>query len=138
MESNLVRNHTRDKQNWATARIGQHEVLLPTNHNRCNFRIKTKTFKTSISDRDFVLSKKIPPFWKFPVFFSGWVVVAMVIVINAVIGGFSWVDLLWLAVSTVQLRVFDYSQLSNYTVTTVQNEWWKIEQLMHQSHLRQS
>ena len=43
-------------------------------------------------------------------------VVAMVIVINSVIGGFSWVDLVWLAASTVQLLVPDYSQLSDYTV----------------------
>ena len=28
----------------------------------------------------------------------------MVIVINSVIGGFSWVDLVWLAASTVQLQ----------------------------------
>ena len=40
----------------------------------------------------------------------------MVIVINAVIGGFSWVDLLWLAASTNQLQVSNYSQPSNYTV----------------------
>ena len=41
-------------------------------------------------------------------------VVVMVIVINSVIGGFSWVDLVWLAASTVQLHVSDYSQLSDY------------------------
>ena len=40
----------------------------------------------------------------------------MVIVINSVIGGFSWVDLVRLAASTVHLLVPDYSQLSNYTV----------------------
>ena len=49
-------------------------------------------------------------------FFKGEVVVAMVIVINSVIGGFSWVDLVWLAASTVRLQVSDYRQLSNYTV----------------------
>ena len=42
--------------------------------------------------------------------------VAMVIVINSVIGGFSWVDLVRLAASTVQLPVSDHSQLSDYTV----------------------
>ena len=41
----------------------------------------------------------------------------MVIVINSVIGGFSWVDLVWLAASTVWLQVSDYSQLSNYNCT---------------------
>ena len=43
-------------------------------------------------------------------------VVAMVIVINSVIGGFSWVDLVRLTASTVQLPVSDHSQLSDYTV----------------------
>ena len=40
----------------------------------------------------------------------------MVIVINSVIGGFSWVDLVWLAASTVRLQVSNYSQLSDYTI----------------------
>ena len=31
-------------------------------------------------------------------------VVAMVTVINSMIGGFSWVDLVWLAASTVRLQ----------------------------------
>ena len=43
------------------------------------------------------------------------VVVAMVFAINSVIG-FYWVDLVWLAASTVRLQVFDYSQPSEYTV----------------------
>ena len=36
-------------------------------------------------------------------------VFAFVIVINSVIGGFSWVDLVWLATSTVKLQVSDYN-----------------------------
>ena len=36
-------------------------------------------------------------------------VYAFVIVINSVIGGFSWVDLVWLATSTVKLQVSDYN-----------------------------
>ena len=40
----------------------------------------------------------------------------MVIVINSVIGGFSWVDLVRLAASTVQLPVSDHCQLFDYTV----------------------
>ena len=40
----------------------------------------------------------------------------MVIVINSMIGGISWVDLAWLATWTVRLQVSDYSQLSDYTV----------------------
>ena len=43
----------------------------------------------------------------------------MVIVINSVIGGFIWVDLVWLAASTVLLQVSDYSQLFDYNCT----EW---------------
>ena len=46
-------------------------------------------------------------------------VVAMVNLINSVIGGFSLVDLVWLAASTFQLQVSDYSQLSDYNCT----EW---------------
>ena len=51
------------------------------------------------------------------------VVIAMVLVVNSVIGGFSWVDLVWLAVLTVRLQVFDYNNwlitLSDYNCT----EW---------------
>ena len=36
-----------------------------------------------------------------------------------VIGGFGWVDPVWLTVSTVRLQVFDYGQLSDYSCT----EW---------------
>ena len=47
------------------------------------------------------------------------VVIAMVLVVNSVIGGFSWVDLVWLAVLTVRIQVFDYNNwlitLSDYT-----------------------
>ena len=43
----------------------------------------------------------------------------MVIVINSVIGGFSWVDLAWLAASNVRLQVSDNSQLSDHNCT----EW---------------
>ena len=48
----------------------------------------------------------------------------MVNLINSVIGGFSLVDLVWLAASTFQLQVSDYSQLSDYNCTewSVKNE----------------
>ena len=48
-------------------------------------------------------------------------VVTIVIVINSVIGGFSWVDLAWLASSNFRLQVSDNNQLqlSNYNCT----EW---------------
>ena len=38
----------------------------------------------------------------------------MVIVINSVIGGFSWMDLVWFAARNDQLQVSNYSQLSDY------------------------
>ena len=41
----------------------------------------------------------------------------MVIVINSVIGGFGGKDWVWLAASTVQLHMLDYSQLSDYNFT---------------------
>ena len=52
------------------------------------------------------------------------VVVAMVIVINSVIGRFSWVDLVWLATSTVREQVSDYSLLpeNNCSEWFVNNE----------------
>ena len=52
-------------------------------------------------------------------------VVGIIIVINSVIGGFSWVDLVWLAASTAWLQVSNHSQLSNYTVLSDYNraEW---------------
>ena len=43
-------------------------------------------------------------------------VVAMVIVINYVIGGLSRVHLIWLADVTVRFQVSNYSQLSDFTV----------------------
>ena len=49
----------------------------------------------------------------------------MAIVINSVIGGFSWVDLVWLAASTVQLLVPDYSQPTlrlHCPITAVQSD----------------
>ena len=78
-------------------RIGHHKVLLPMNHNHYNFGKKPNTSRTNISAREDVLRKKNSSIWEIPqfffLFFSGWVVVAIVIVINYVIGGFSWVDL---------------------------------------------
>ena len=43
----------------------------------------------------------------------------MDILINSVIGGFSWLDLAWLATSNFRLQVSDNSQLSDYNCT----EW---------------
>ena len=47
---------------------------------------------------------------------NSFMVASMFNVINSVIGWCSWVDLAWLAASTVQLQVSDYSQLSDCTV----------------------
>ena len=43
----------------------------------------------------------------------------MDILINSVIGGFSWVDLAWSAISNFRLQVSDNNQLSDYNYT----EW---------------
>ena len=51
----------------------------------------------------------------------------MVIVITCVIGGFSWVHLIWLANVTVRLLVSDYSQLSDYTVQLQPTTQWLIK-----------
>ena len=51
----------------------------------------------------------------------------MVIVITCVIGGFSWVHLIWLANVTVRLLVCDYSQLSDYTVQLQPTTQWLIK-----------
>ena len=40
----------------------------------------------------------------------------MSLVKNSFIGGFSWVDLVWLAASNVQVQMSDCSQLLDYTV----------------------
>ena len=72
--------------------IRRQEVLLPINHNRCNLR-KQQMHLGQMSLVETVLSKKIPPFWKFLDIFLVGVVVDMVIAINSVIGGFSSVDL---------------------------------------------
>ena len=51
----------------------------------------------------------------------------MVIVINSVIGGFDWKDLVWLAASTVRLQVSDYGQLSDYTVRLLHSTEWLVK-----------
>ena len=81
-----------------TDRIGRHEVLLPINLNR--YKIQKKT------DKQLLLLGQT-----FSVFS-----IAMVILINSVIVGFSWVDLVWLAASSVLLQVSNYSQLSVHSV----------------------
>ena len=49
-------------------------------------------------------------------FFLGQVVVAMVIVINSVIGGFSWMDLVWLGVLLQPIVRFNTVRLQLYSV----------------------
>ena len=53
------------------------------------------------------------------------------------IGGFSSVDLVWLATSTVRLQVsFTANVRLRFPITALQNDKWKVEQLMHQSFLK--
>ena len=74
-----------------TDRIGRQEVLVPINHNHFNFQkeIYLKQIFT-VDTMSWVTNSSI---LEIPQFFFKQVVVAMVIVINSVIGGFSWVDL---------------------------------------------
>ena len=95
MESNSVCNHASDKQNQTTAkqesdlsitsmitdRIGRHEVLLPINHNRYNFRKKQihlgqkSPVEKKVKEQNSSISEILH-------FFSAWVVVAMVILLH--------------------------------------------------------
>ena len=125
MEPISVCNHTSDLQNQTTAkresdlsitsvitdRIGRHEVLLPINHNHYNFWKKKKHWGETSPVETMSKAKNL----EISQFTCQ--VVAMVIVIDSVIGGFSWVNLVWLAASTVRLQVSDYSQLSDYNCT---------------------
>ena len=99
-----------------TYQIGWHEVLLPVNHNYYNVRKRniylSKGFQYQLS---IINSKKNLPFRKF-VSFKRQVVVAMVNVINYVIGGFSSVNVVELTALTLWLQLSDYSQLSYYTM----------------------
>ena len=65
-------------------------------------------------------------------------VVATVIIINSVFGGFGGVDLMWLAALTVRLQVSNYSRLSHCTVRLqlYRIVSAKIKQLKEQKHLR--
>ena len=72
-------------------KIGRHEVLLPINHNRYNFRKKRKKklHLGQISPVETVSQAKNSSTLEIPLFLQDFaVVVAVVIVINSIIGGF--------------------------------------------------
>ena len=147
MESSLICNHTIIRlisklaqprsgspicqTSMITNRIGRQKVLLPSNHNRYNFR-KQHIHLGQISPVETMSKiKKVSPFWKFLCFlFLGWVVVAMVIVIISAIGKF------WLGGLGSMIGYFNCPITVNCPITTLQNDKWIIKQLMHQSHLR--
>ena len=56
-------------------------------------------------------------------------VITIVIVIHSVIGGFSRVDLVWLAALTVLFQVSDYNQLSDYSQLSDYNQLSDYSQL---------
>ena len=117
--SAIIRVINKIRQTWSRSLISQSQVWLQTeldDTKSCYQLIititisenKTNSFRTDIqtSPLETVSKVKISPFWKFPFFFflfqgSG---CDLVIVANSVIGRFSWVDLVWLAASTVQLQ----------------------------------
>ena len=70
-------------------KIGRHEVLLQINHNRYNFRTKKEHLHLGqISPVETMSQAKNFLYFGISPFVSGSVVVAVVIVINSIIGGF--------------------------------------------------
>ena len=94
-----------------THRIGRHKVLLPINHNHDYFRkqqiqLGQMSPVWTMSKEENLLNFGNPlVFLFFLLFFLRQVIVAMVIVINTMIGGFGRKDLVRLAASTVRLQV---------------------------------
>ena len=101
-------------ESMTTNQIGWYVVLLPVNHNNVWKRniYLSKGFQYQLS---IINSKRNLLFWKF-VSFKRQVVVAMVNVINSVIGGFSSLNVVELAALTLWLQLSNYSQLSYYTM----------------------
>ena len=115
--SAIIRVINKIRQTWSRSLISQSQVWLQTelDDTRSCYQLiititisenKTNSFRTDIqtSSLETVSKVKISPFWKFPVFFFQGSGCDLVIVANSVIGRFSWVGLVWLAASTVQLQ----------------------------------
>ena len=75
-----------------TDRIGLKEILLPINPDHFNFR-KKQIHLEQISSVETMTSVKNFSILEIALIFFRYDVVAMVTVINSMIGGFSWVDL---------------------------------------------
>ena len=114
--SAIIRVINKIRQTWSRSLISQSQVWLQTeldDTKSCYQLIititisenKTNSFRTDIktSPLETVCKVKISPFWNSLFFFQG-SGCDLVIVANSVIGRFSWVDLVWLAASTVQLQ----------------------------------
>ena len=93
-------------------------IPVPINYNHYNFRKKNNKYITFIREVKNSYILEIPQFCE-------QVVVTVAIVISSMIGGFSLVDLVWLAALTVWLQVSTYGQLCDRlqcTITTLQNK----------------
>ena len=94
-----------------TRRIGRHKVLLPMNHNHDYFRKQQiqlgqmSPVWTMSKEENLLNFGNSLVFLFFLIFFLRKVIVAMVILINTMIGGFGRKDLVRLAASTVRLQV---------------------------------
>ena len=94
-----------------THRSGRHKVLLPINRNHDYFRKQQiqlgqmSPVWTMSKEENLLNFGNSLVFLFFLIFFLRQVIVAMVIVINTMIGGFGRKDLVRLAASTVRLQV---------------------------------
>ena len=94
-----------------THRSGRHKVLLPINHSHDYFRKQQiqlgqmSPVWTMSKEENLLNFGNSLVFLFFLFFFLRQVIVAMVIVINTMIGGFGRKDLVRLAASTVRLQV---------------------------------
>ena len=101
-------------------------IPVPINYNHYNFRKKNNKYITFIKEGFQYLLYEVKNSYILEIpQFCEQVVVTVAIVISSMIGGFSSVDLVWLAALTVWLQVPTYGQLCDRlqcTITTQQNK----------------
>ena len=116
--SAIIRVINKIRQTWSRSLISQSQVWLQTelDDTRSCYQLiititisenKTNSFRTDIKTSPLETVSKVKKFLHFGnslFFFFPGSGCNLVIVANSVIGRFSWVDLVWLAASTVQLQ----------------------------------
>ena len=105
-----------------TDRIGRHEVLLPINLNRYKIQKKTK-------EQLLLLGQTSKNFQFFQSLWFFWSILWLLDLAE-----WTWYD--WL----IHVSYYKCPITANFPSTVFdykcKNDWWKIKQLMHQSHLR--